>query len=150
MPAGILYQTALGKYHSSERTQGDSYLETQKDKHYKMSGLILEDRAVIRAMESEEQGIFIPVKEGQTATEALASLAEMGKLKTIIEEKICNMADSLCDGKIGAVPTVKNTSSPCSYCEYRVVCGFEEGDEVMTAVKLHRNEVLKEVERYGN
>ena len=40
------------------------------------------------------------------------------------------------------MPLVKNQLSPCSYCDYKSACGFEEGDEVRQHTALSRQEIL--------
>ena len=73
----------------------------------------------------------------------LASLEELGKTARLVEKRIGEMAQLLHGGGIAAMPAVSD-SSPCRFCDYRGVCGFEEGDPERTITLLKREEFLEE------
>ncbi|MEG1849591.1 MAG: PD-(D/E)XK nuclease family protein, partial [Oscillospiraceae bacterium] len=149
LPAGILYAPALGKYHAVPRGDDGGQLRRAADAQYRMNGLLLSDPAVLSAMEADGKGIFIPVRAGQEKSDALASLAELGRLRRLVEDRVIAMADQLAEGEIAACPSQKKNDRPCRFCDYRGICGFEEGDPVRPVLELDRAVLLAEGENDG-
>lgn len=143
IPAGALYVPAQGSYISSTRDADIYQLQKKRQKQYEMNGLLLSDEDVLRAMERDLSGAYIPYVEGKKA-DALYSLAELGKLQRMVEDRIQLMAQQLYDGEIQAVPSCRDNESPCDYCDYRTACGFEQGDTVRSILKLDREKIFKE------
>ena len=140
LPAGVLYMPALGKYTNGDRDAGNDTLTAQ----YRMNGLLLRDREVLRAMEPDGEGIFIPVKAGEEDKSAsLATLSELGHLCALIENKISGMAERLHAGEIAAFP-IAGERTPCKYCDYRLICGHEEGDPEQELLTVDRDLILGE------
>ena len=99
-------------------------------------------------------GLFIPAKIKKDGTldakSSLANLAQMGRLAQKVQEQIIQMAVGLTQGEIGAVPMAAADYPTCAYCDYRAVCGFEEGDRVRDIAKMDREAVLKLLEKGPN
>lgn len=140
-PAGALYVPAQGGYIVSPRGTDPYQLEKQRHKQYVMNGLLLSDEDVLRGMEYDLNGDYIPYIEGKS-TDALYSAQELAKLWRLVEEKIEAMATQLYSGGIAAVPSCRNGDSPCNFCDYRTACGFEPGDPVRELLKLDRDAIL--------
>jgi ATP-dependent helicase/nuclease subunit B len=143
LPAGVLYLPALGKYQSGDRAGEDDDKLLQKQ--YRMNGLLLRDPAVLEAMETDGQAIFIPVKPDTEKSDALASLAQMGRLRSLVERRMTDMAEALRAGTIPALPA-EIDNEPCRNCDYRGVCGFEAGDPMRELSQLPREVILGEEE----
>jgi len=142
LPAGVLYMPAMGKYHSVERND-DEAAEKKTREQYRMNGLILDDSDVISAMEHGGGGIFIPVKDGQKKSDSLASLAQIGRLRRLVEEKITGMAESLHKGEIDTYPMrLEKTRTQCDMCDYRGICGFDGDGRFREMVKIDREDIL--------
>ncbi|GEM_PF-319225 len=141
LPAGVLYMPNLAKYHSVERNDTMDKLKRQKDKHYRMNGLILDDPQVIEAMDVNASGIFIPQRTARSAGSFMA-LEHLGRLCGKVEEQIKTMAEEIIKGRAEAMPTVSATQSPCGYCVYFDICGFEEGDAIRHQVDVSISKVL--------
>lgn len=133
-PAGILYMPSLGGYVQSGRDVSPEELERRRREQYRMRGLVLEDPDVIRAMEAQGKGAFIPAKltakETVEARSAVISALDLERLRLLVEKKIADMASLLAEGRVEACPVQGGPYRPCEYCDYRGVCGFEEGDPV--------------------
>lgn len=129
-PAGLLYLPAKLPVLKVERFHGEDDLEKQDLKAMKMNGLLLDDPAILRAMEAEAAGVFIPAsltaKGAPGRGSSVASLAQFGQLKKRVERLLTDMAVTLRQGDIAAVPACGAVDA-CAYCDYRAVCGFEEG-----------------------
>ncbi|RPF48435.1 ATP-dependent helicase/nuclease subunit B [Hydrogenoanaerobacterium saccharovorans] len=145
-PAGILYMPAKTKYTSLARGTDAEEAEKEQMKTLKMNGLLLDNPESLLGMERDGEGVFIPVtiqekektsgkgkdKTTEIITEIkgdIATLAELGKLEQYVEKMVVDMANTLHSGAIGAVPTYTSQyNATCEYCDYREVCGHEEGD----------------------
>jgi len=145
-PAGILYMPAKTKFTSLDRGTGAEEAQKEQMKTLKMNGLLLDNPESLLGMERDGEGVFIPVtikekekssgrgkdKVTEITTEIkgdVATLAEFGKLEQHVHRLVVEMADTLRSGAIGAVPTYTGQyKSTCEYCDYREVCGHEEGD----------------------
>ena len=143
-PAGALYVPAQGGYFSGARHVDPGQLEKQRHKQYAMNGLLLSDEAVLRGMERDLNGDYIPYSEGSKKTDALYSVQELAALWKLVGQKIEGMAQSLYSGDIAALPCCRDGEAPCDFCDYRIACGFEPGDPVRALLKLDRADILKE------
>ena len=145
IPAGVLYMPAQGKYIGAERGEQEDEIAKERQKQWKMSGILLEDEDSLRGMERDLKGVFIPAKMGKDGLDkrsALASKAEMGRLSRKIRELISEMADCLTLGSIPARPLRSGDFDPCGYCELGALCAFEPGDDFKTVTRLDREKVL--------
>ncbi len=98
-----------------------------------MNGLILQDEDVIKGMEKEVEGVYIPVKmskNGNLDDKSLVDLAQLGQLKAHIERLILRMASTLKQGDVSATPLVSKDRDPCKYCDYYEVCRIDERDKL--------------------
>ena len=125
IPAGVLYMPASDAVPSLERSGGDK--EKALDDTYKMKGVVLDDNDVIRAMEKECGGRFVPVKktkDGYYSWSKLIKAEELESLKKYSYALLKETAESLHQGRIEASPLKAGSGSlPCEYCDYRTVCG---------------------------
>ncbi|MFQ8599179.1 MAG: PD-(D/E)XK nuclease family protein [Oscillospiraceae bacterium] len=129
-PAGVLY-AAKNTIATVERGANEAAVEAAHCKKLRMNGLILDDPAVIRAMEKNAQGVFIPAKLKKDGSpdnySSVASLAQLGILQRHVEDMVGEMAAQLADGRIPASPVKEDAFSICDNCDYRAVC--KTGDE---------------------
>ena len=114
--------------------------------HYKMSGLVLNNDSVIRAMESDVGGVFIPVSlnkdDSYNAKSSIASLEQLGAIYSHVQNIIKQMGESLHQGKIDANPLFGDNLDACKYCDYSNICGISPADKHHEATKLDKEEVL--------
>lgn len=127
VPAGVLYMPAGSKFVTVWREAPPEHVVKEKLKNYKMSGLVLGETDIIKGMEQEAKGVFIPAglkKDGQlSAGSAAVDFKELMKIKDITEQNIKKMAELLGEGHVAAGPTSSGGFNPCEYCDYRPVCG---------------------------
>lgn len=152
-PAGVLYLPSKQPVVRVERNTDEAALEQERIRTMKMNGLLLDDPAIIRAMENEAAGVFIPAKLGKNGevskASSVASLEQLGLLKKKIERLLCDMAQTLRDGDVAALP-LAGAVDGCAYCEYRAVCGHEPHDPVRYLGKTDAETVLKMLEETEN
>lgn len=138
LPAGVLYVPSTAK--SGARYSGsDSEISAaidEQNKNFKMKGLLIDDEEVLRAMESDLGGEFIPVKiktNGEFyAGSSIVSAEDMEEIFRYVDICIKRMGIELYSGSIEALPE-KNA---CTYCEYGAVCRFEKGGRTLKRENL--------------
>ena len=126
VPAGVLYLSADPPPPLLDRDEAAGYQQV-----YKVDGLLLEDEMVLRAMDHEGNGAFIPVGRTSTGklkkTKKLADLEKLGRIEEHIEDLVRQMAQDLYAGEVDAAPLVQRDSRPCGWCDYRTVCRHVNG-----------------------
>ncbi|MBQ4426725.1 MAG: PD-(D/E)XK nuclease family protein [Oscillospiraceae bacterium] len=128
VPAGVLYAPARDPITSVQGNVSDEELMKEKLKNTKRTGLILNDPAIVAAMESGDKKEYIPVsvnKDGAISGESLVSLEELGEISRHIDSLIAAMGDEVRRGSITADPYFKGVQdNACLYCDYFGACHF--------------------------
>lgn len=137
LPAGILYMPASVKNMTvSPDTSKEQALEFVADE-LRMNGLLIDNYEVLKAMESDLTGRFIPVimkelDENELPVyknkDSLVTSDELTRIFKSIDITLLEMAGNLKEGRINNIP-IKGAFDACTYCAYASVCGFEEGDK---------------------
>lgn len=134
VPAGVLYLPAREAVIAGSRGMSQKAQRQAVDKELRRKGLILEESAVLAAMEQPgEDGIrFLPVKvssrTGEISGEALVSAERLGKLEKHIGKILQEICQELSAGNISADPCWRGEKqNACLYCQYADACHFEEG-----------------------
>lgn len=150
-PAGVLYMPARAKFLLVARTQNAETAAQDKTRQFKMSGLVLDEDEVIKGMEENGAGVYVPVKlkkDGRPDTySSVVSLEQFGAIKTQIEKNITQMAELLYSGKAAATPLSGSGGDPCTYCEYKIICrrdAFEKTRKIESANVKQALEKLEE------
>lgn len=147
-PAGILYLPAQLPIVKIERELTEEELETKRLKVMKMNGLLIDDPEILRAMEADLAGVFIPastMKSGEfSKTSSLATLQQFGQLHRHIGRLLTDMATALHAGEVDALP-VGGIVDGCEYCDYRDICSHEAEDPVREIAKRSLQEALSEL-----
>lgn len=150
-PAGVLYLPSKQPVIRVERCADEETVEKERLRSMRMNGLLLDDPAILRAMEPEAAGLFIPArldKAGRPARgSSVASLAQLGRLKKKIETLLTDMAASLRRGDVAALPLRTEKNTACDHCDFRAVCGHEPNDPVRFLLKTDNQAVWEELER---
>lgn len=131
VPAGILYFEARPPKINLNSSEDIDSLETREQDAIKRSGLFLDDHEILRAMDKELEGRFIPVKlkkDGISfASETnIASLEKFGQLFSSIKETVTNIGEEIKSGVADAKPKTvfsNGKNSPrCAYCDMYPIC----------------------------
>lgn len=135
LEAGIMYMPASKEeFKATDDEQGDEILRLQIDKNLKRSGMYLDDKRIIDAMEIGEEKRFVNLKYDKdteeyksNASSTLATLEEFGIIQRYIDSLFRDVMDNLKRGNIEAEPIEDNSAegSACSYCPYHPICRFE-------------------------
>jgi len=132
--AGVLYLPARDALVRGSRTMSDELWRKEVSKELKRSGLILDDTAVLEAMEPAKQGEyrFLPLKVSKTtgaiSGDALVSAERLGRLGRHIQNILKEICRELARGDVSADPYWRGPEkNACRYCDYAAACHFEEG-----------------------
>ncbi|MBW7573561.1 PD-(D/E)XK nuclease family protein [Caproiciproducens sp. AGMB10547] len=146
-PAGVLYMPANRPAVSASRSTDAEKIEQEAAKKLRMDGLVLDDPAMITAMEHSGQGNYLPValKDGVPAKrDHVVSSGELASVMKHIKELVGAMAKELHGGDVSAVP-LSGTYDACAWCPYASVCGHERDDPTREMQQWDRDEVIKEL-----
>lgn len=139
--AGVMYLTGDPAPASGRR-------EAAGQKAYSMDGILLEEPAVLTALDKSGQGLYLPVKHKQgkaRSSKKLANAQKLGQIALHVEQLMKDMAGGVYSGVFDAVPLVHGTKTPCAYCAYRAACRHEDGrDERQVQAPTDAFEIEKE------
>ena len=133
MPAGILYFNLIEK-NVNPKVKTEEAIEEEIRKQFKMKGLILADIEVMKMQDNN-------LKEGTTSKIIPAGISGKGTinkrdtngveqeefevLQKYIGKIIKEIGKEILQGKIDLKPTNYKGKTPCRYCEYHAICGFD-------------------------
>lgn len=133
MPAGILYFNLIEK-NVNPKIKTEEAIEEEIRKQFKMKGLILADIEVMKMQDNN-------LKEGGTSKLIPAGISAKGGinkrdtsgvdeqefevLQKYIGKIIKEIGKEILEGKIELSPTNYKGKTPCRYCEYHAICGFD-------------------------
>ena len=135
IPAGILYFNLLEQVINSDKKISEEEIEKKIKNNFKMKGLILADVKVAKMQDKNlEAGMseIIPAYIDKTGTlspkrSSIASEEEFIKLQKYINKTIKEISKEIFSGNIELKPYYKNKKTPCEYCSYKNMCGFNSG-----------------------
>lgn len=148
-PAGVLYYPANSPLISAERGEAPEDVAAKKQKKCRMQGIVLNDCDVVVAMDKSAGGLYIPVDfnaKGEMKG-SLIRLSQLEKLKEKADGILAQMAESLHNGRIEAVPSYgASYKHVCQYCDYKSVCSYEENIPVRELYDTDLDEALRNLE----
>lgn len=152
-PAGILYMPSNAETKALGRYPEQSDADKKRRSALKMNGVLLENRDVLKAMERDMAGEFVPVATVKTGelkkSSSVLNEHVFGLLLRHVRELLRQMGESLAQGRIEANPACGEVSA-CERCEYSAVCGFEQPENGREIVKVSLDEAGGVLERlYG-
>lgn len=135
-PGGVFYfritdpNLTLNQEMSAEEIEEALYQKMQ------MSGLILEDEAVIQGLDhifmedtKGKSSAIVPVgytKKGEPSSSAyLADEKQYKKLLSFVVNRGAELGNSIQKGVIAPSPYRKNDQTPCSYCRFKSICRYD-------------------------
>ena len=131
-PAGVLYFPARDEVLAAERNISPEALLALRKKTLRRSGLLLDDRAVLEAMEHEAltEPHYLPLrinKDGDI-TAGVASAAQLGKLSRYVDRLLRQIAREVRDGNIDADPCCHSEEDTfCQFYQWAPACHFQDG-----------------------
>ncbi len=147
-PAAVLYMPAVRPSVSAERSENEVSLKTAEGNKLRMDGLVSDDPTVIRAMDQEAAGKYLPVKLKNGVPDSknnIASPLELKQILAYLKQQITAMAEELQKGNVSALPLNGKDYDACAWCPYRSVCGREQDDPVRNMESCDRDDAMKEI-----
>ncbi len=136
--AGVLYfglKDELTKV--KDKTLSDEDLEKQILKRFRMSGLLVADVKIIRAMDNTISNVggtsqIVPAQINQAnevvmAKSQAATKSEFDELQKTTRRLIKQISKEILNGKIDIKPYKYNKKTGCDYCKYKTICNFTPG-----------------------
>ena len=147
IPAGVLYMPAIDAVENASSMSELDDAQKKAIRKMRLHGIILDDFDSVIGMECEGKGYYIPIthnKEKLTGKkDSLASLEQLGLLFNHVDRLLKEMALTLTDGDICAIPA-KNAHDACEYCDYHAVCGYMETD-LCNKLEKHSKDAVYEI-----
>lgn len=145
IPAGILYMPSAAKTIDGIKFTTVDKITEERDKNFRMNGLMLNDASVLNHMDRDQKHIKVAKKKkGEDHSESLADREQFELIFKHIDDTIRSMGKRLLDGCAEAKP-VKGIVDGCAYCPYDSVCCREYGDDYSFCDKASASEVYSSI-----
>lgn len=131
--AGVEYLLADPAPESVPRSEAGAG-EGTPESSYPLNGLLLDDESIYRAMDTRGTGEFVPLnfsaKTGKVTNgkSRLADEKKLARIRDHLDGLLKQMANNLYAGKIDAQPLCSGGRSPCAYCDFRIACAHQDGE----------------------
>ena len=118
LPAGVLY---IGV--KPPQKSGHIGEEVEADFAPVKSGILINDEKVLREMERNLEGHFIPITEKNLASgKGLLTRGEFESLRGDVRNTVLAFAAKLRSGEACAAPVSDGDTDPCEYCKNKAIC----------------------------
>ena len=132
MPAGVFYFSLLEQMINSDKKITDEEIEELIRKNFKMKGLVIADVKIIKMNDNTlKNGSSKLIPAAITASGEVNSKwtngvnnEEFKILQDYIDYIIKQISNNILSGKIDLKPYNKKGKTPCEYCMYKSICGF--------------------------
>ena len=146
VPAGVQYFPARAPYLSQPTRPSDEKTDKDRSQQWKRQGLLLEDEAVLDAME--------PGEDAKRISTELASREQLSQLRGYIFKVLAAMVEDIASGNVEPDPYTRGDShNACRFCPYGTICHQQtvEGRRNYKTMKRDRfwEEVEKEMDSHG-
>lgn len=156
LPAGILYFNLLEQIIKADKRMEKEEIEEKIRSNFRMKGLILADVKVIKLHDKNlEQGgsKLIPAyidKEGNVSDKKTSGVTveQFIDLQQYMHVIIKQISKEILSGNIDLKPYYKDKKTPCKYCDYKSICGFNMGgceNKYNYIDKKTKEEILKKM-----
>ena len=156
LPAGVLYFSLLEQMIKADKKISEEQIEEELRKNFKMKGLILADIKVIKMHDKNlETGTskLIPatitksgdISEGKTNG---VNKEEFEILQNYIYKTIKQISKEILSGNIALKPYNKSGKTPCEYCSYKAICGFNPrlcGNNYNYVEKKSKDDIIRKM-----
>ncbi len=131
IPAALLYYHVNNPVIEAGFTDTNEEIEAKILKDLRMTGLVNDDNEIIRLMDEEfesESGVMKvkKTKDGvNSANSDGISEPDMTMVSQYVDRKIESLGRDILSGNIDRTPKAYKDKSPCTYCNYKHVCGID-------------------------
>lgn len=149
-PGGVEYFPARAPYLKADAPLDPAEAEEERVKAFSRSGLFLEDRRVLGAMEPEVLGDRLPVveKKDGSLTGSLATSEQFRLLEGYVFHLLADMVSEIASGSVSPNPYSRGTAhDACRFCPYAPVCHPEKEAQRRNYRALKAQEFWEQVEK---
>jgi ATP-dependent helicase/nuclease subunit B len=161
LPAGVLYFHVHNPFLNANKAMDIDEIEDELLKKFKMKGLLLADEESVRLMDSTLTSGWSNIVSaainktgGFNSMSSVASQEEFNVLKEYVRYTFQEIGRSITDGKINITPYKLGNHTPCTMCDFKSVCQFDQSLEEndykqlkpmgrKTALEKIREEIMK-------
>ena len=150
-PAGIFYYHMDDPLLDTDEELSEEEIRERIFAKLKLDGYVNSDPQVYREMDHDMQSSssILPVTENKDGTlrktSKAASVEQFGTLSEYVGRKIKELGTRMMQGEIGVSPYELGDATPCGYCPYRSVCGFDERIDGYEYRRLERFDSAEEI-----
>lgn len=122
--AGVQYFPARVPYISADGQLTPEEAEKERQNHWKRRGLLLEDGAVLEAMEPEgKPGRSYTLNKAGEPQGELADRDQLKTLKRYVFRVLARLVEDISSGEVAPNPYTRGSEhDPCRFCDYSPVC----------------------------
>jgi len=149
VPAGVQYFPARAPYISTDGKLEPPEVQKERGGKWKRKGLLLNDRAVLEAMEPGEspQRSYSLKKDGTPAGD-LADGQQLKLLEGYVFDILARMVEDIASGNVEPNPYTRGTShNACTFCPYGAVCHKEQVRQRRNYKTMSAQRFWEEIER---
>ncbi len=145
----ILLENKNGKF-NNPKAGGILYMpgaRDEKNKSFRMNGLIVDDSEIIDAMEKGNKGKYIPKKIKNSTTYVDNETFDL--IFDNIEKIVKDMGETIKKGELSPNPIeISSNYSSCKYCDYKTIC--RKSEQNLREFKTLKADEIKEQLKRGN
>ena len=156
IPAGVQYFPARAPYLSADGRLEAEEAQKERLSQWKRRGLLLEDEAVLQAMEPGDNPsrMCYSVKKDGTLSGDLADRDQLKMLEEFVFRLLADMVSDIASGNVEPNPYTRGSShNACAFCPYGSICHEKEveGRRNYQAMQAKRfwEEIGKEQQKNG-
>ena len=123
LPAGVQYFSARFPFENSASHYDEETASAERGKLLKRKGLLLQDEAVLRAMQPEgaPDRLSVKIKKGVISGDC-ADRAQFRALKKYVFHILRDLIAQIDSGTVSPNPYTRGGFGACSYCPYGSIC----------------------------
>ncbi len=140
LPAAVLYLSSLTAGNRASVPQNEEEAKILGMKVAQRSGLILDDRDIISAMDDTPGNKYLPITITKTgeydkrSIQNVTNIVALGELKTQIGATLSELGATLKQGDASAAPMQRRDtkSTACEWCNFKAICRYTAPDTKKT------------------
>ncbi|MCO7176007.1 helicase-exonuclease AddAB subunit AddB [Sporolactobacillus kofuensis] len=154
-PAGVLYFHMHNPVLNLDEKLPEDQLERELYKHFKMKGLLLEDKEALMLTDESAMGKLSDIapfgfkKNGEFyKSSSIAGEKEFKTLRSYTRHVMTDVGCKIIDGDVSIAPFKMNGQVPCTHCAFRPVCRFDQsqpGNQFRILKKMPDNAVFQKL-----
>ncbi|MBR4744923.1 MAG: PD-(D/E)XK nuclease family protein [Oscillospiraceae bacterium] len=151
VPAGILYASPVKEYVDVSPDISNEVLEKKLLSGRRHTGLIMADRSVFSAMDSNDPPVYLPEvtkKDGTPEPGTTFTIQQEDLLNRFVDRRIGDCCNGILSGNIRSMRRAIPGKDPCQWCDFRSICSPDRQPVAVQPV-LRGEDCWKQIEGGG-